>query len=454
MASVEFATALLLGAVSLPQDAQTTTCSQVKHYVQPYIDSRNFAGTLLVDQGGRTLCTIAAGRIDPSKADAIDLDTRFHIASMSMQFTAAAVLRLIEAGKLSLDTTLDGILPDFPNGADITIRHLLTQTSGIADINGLPDYDQILQSHQTPVALVDKVKSLPVHHPPGGSYSGEEHSAYNVLALVIERRTGLAFPKAVDRLVFKPLGMRNSGVDDDTAISGRVAKGNHPSGATGLEPAKALFWSAKAGSGSAYSTANDEKKWVRGLLHSNFLSAATREVMFDLGSRVGYGWFKFKSRRFGTNMYSMNGRSPGFASAIVHLPDRDLSVVVLSNIYSSVTTQIGDDVAAIVRGQPVEPLILRKTPLTVAQRREVEGAFNYGPDFYQPNASVQVISQSEDLALRWPTGDTSVLLPLNGDNFMDRSYWVPVSLIRDESGRVVKLKYDRFIGTRSETTSR
>jgi CubicO group peptidase (beta-lactamase class C family) len=442
------AIALALAFNPAPADTAADLCSRIKTNVQPYVVSQNFAGVAVVDRKGQAMCEIAAGKTGADSGDLVDLDTRFHIASMSMQFTAAAVLRLIEAGKLSFETTVGEILPGFPNGSAITIRQLLTQTSGIADINELPDYDQILQKHQTAATLVAKVKDLAPRQAPGGSYSHEEHSAYNLLALIIERRTGLPFSKAVDKLVFQPLGMGNSGIDDDRPISGRVAKGNRPSGATALEPAEAFFWSGKTGSGSAYSTANDERKWLRGLFHRGFLSPATRAAMFDLDSRVGYGWFKFKSKRFDTTMYSMNGRSPGFASAMAYLPDHDLSVVVLSNIYSSVTTQLGDDIAAIALGKTVDPVVLRDAPLTPAQRAEVEGTFHYGPDFYQANADVRVASQGSDLALHWPSGDVSVLLPLEGDRFMDRSYWVPVTLVRDAEGHVTQLKYDRFLGNR------
>lgn len=442
------AAALALAVGSAPMPDSAGICRQIKDYAQPYIASQNFAGVVVVERRGRTLCELAAGKAAPGRDQPIDFNTRFHIASMSMQFTAAAILRLVEARKLTLETPVSGVISDFPNGSAITIGHLLTQTSGISDINELPDYDQVLQHHQTAATLVDKVKDLPARHAPGGSYSREEHSAYNVLALIVERRTGLPFSKAVEQLVFKPLRMRDSGIDDDRPIPGPVALGNHPVGATGLEPAEHFLWSGKTGSGSAYSTANDQRRWLRGLFHGDFLSPATRAIMFNLDSRVGYGWFKFNSRRFDTIVYSMNGRSPGFASAIVHLPDQDLSVVVLSNIYSSVTTQLGDDIAAIALGQTVPQVVLRNTPLTQIQRAEVEGIFHFGPTFYQANADVRVASHGDDLALHWPSGDTSILLPLAGDRFMDRSYWVPVSLVRDPGGHVVQLKYDDFLGDR------
>lgn len=176
---------------------------RIDAYVQPYVASKNFFGSILVAHEGAIVFARGYGFSDTDTRTANTLHTRFHIASMSMQFTAAAVLRLIDAGKLNLDSTVSSVIADYPSGGKITIRDLLTQVSGIADINALPDYFELLKSHQDAGSLVAKIQNVPPVHPPGGSYGGEEHSAYNLLALIVERTTRRSFRDAVQRLVFE-----------------------------------------------------------------------------------------------------------------------------------------------------------------------------------------------------------------------------------------------------------
>ena len=439
---------LLLFAALLPAPvvAQPSPplSAQIETYVRPYVETNNFSGAVLVSRDSQTLYSRAFGLADRERRLPNRLETRFHVASMSMQFTAAAVLRLVDSGKLSLDTPVAEVVPDYPNGQNLTLRHLLTQTSGIANINDQPDYDDLLKSRQTPQSLVDKVKNLPPKRPPG-TYEREEHSAYNLLALIIERKTGQSFPQAVQALVFEPLGMTDSGIDDDRSAVPGAAFGYKPEGLYGLAPAERIHWSGKAGNASAYTTVADELKFVQGMVAGDFLSPQLRAIVFDLGTRVGYGWFKSNNTRFGQPVYSMNGRSPGFASAMVYVPGEKLFVAAFSNIYASVPADIGYDIAAMTLGLPYEPLALQ-TAVAPASLIGLPAAFRFPADFYQPNAVVRVAAADGQVSLHWPTGDTSPLIPVGPDRYIDRNYWVVVEVERDAAGRIVRLKYDRFAG--------
>jgi hypothetical protein len=141
----------------------------------------------------------------------------------------------------------------------------------------------------------------------------------------------------------------------------------------------------------------------------------------------------------------MNGRSPGFSSFILYMPDSKLTVVVLSNIYSSATTTIGYDLAALSRGQPYQLLHVAK--ITPAALKRCDGTFQFGPDFYQANATVNLAARGQELTLLWPSGEASMLLPVGSDHFIDRSYWTEVKIERDASGKPAALIYDQFRGT-------
>ena len=427
--------------------AEPTIRGEIDSYLRPYVSTQNFSGAVLVYQGGKTIFAQGYGMSDAKGRRANKLTTQFHIASMSMQFTAAAVLRLIDAGKLTLETPVSNVLPEYPHG-EITVRQLLTQTSGIADINDLPEYDELLKSRQDAASLVAKTRALPVLRPPGGTYVREEHSAYNLLALILEKKTGQSFHDAIHDLVFVPLGMRDSGIDDDrkSPRASSMAVGYAPKGLRDLEPAEPIHWSAKTGNASAYSTVLDEQKWLTGLFEGQFLSPASREQILDLSVRVGYGWFKANSKRFDTPLYYMNGRAPGFASALAYFPQHHLSVIVLSNIYASVTTDIAYDIAAIALVKPVTAF--QPTTLSTEATADLNGGFRFGKDFYQPEATLKLHMDGAAATLRWPAGDVSALIPVGKDRFIDRSYWVTVEVIRDPNGRTTSLKYDRFVGER------
>jgi CubicO group peptidase (beta-lactamase class C family) len=424
------------------------TATAIDAYLQPYVQSGNFAGDVLVEKNGKVVFEKAYGFADREHHIRNTAGMRFHIASISMQFTAACVLRLVDTGSVSLSDHVGDFAPGIPGADKITIRDLLTERSGLPDINGLPNYDELLQHHQTPASLIAAIEGRPLLFEPGSKFLHEEHSAYNFLALIVEKKTGLAFAAAVERLVFQPLGLAASGVDDDSmAHAVHMASGYQPEGLKGLKPATAIHWSGKTGNASVYTTAGDEARWVNALFNGRALSATSREAVLSSPMGIGYGWFKSDNKRFGQTVYNMSGRAPGFASFVLHLQDAQTTIVVLSNIYSSSTSPIGYDIAAISLGLPFEPLHFRAPAPGPAELKTCTGTFQFGPDFYQANAKIALIASGGELSMRWPSGDASGLLPLGRDRFVDRAYWEPVRIERDASGKPVALVYDRYRGT-------
>jgi CubicO group peptidase (beta-lactamase class C family) len=425
---------------------QIDAAAAIDAYIAPYVATNNFSGQLVVRRGSEVVYDRGFGEADREHPRAIGPDTRFHLASVSMQLTSAAVLRLIDQRKLSLDSKVSEIVPSLRGGDRITIRNLLEQRSGISDINARADYAGILQHRQTPASLVAFVSKDSLLFPPGTKYVHEEHSAFNLLALILERKTGTSFPSAMQRLLFQPAGMSHSAVDDDQGSCGSdAARGYAPVGVSGIEPAAEIKWTAKAGNASACTSARDEARFVDALFHGKLLAPSTRALVVDTaGPPVGYGWFRRRSDRFGEFAFSMSGRSPGFASYVLYLPREDLTVVALSNIYSSSTSAIANDVAAIALGLPYQPLALRTPPLPADSLGLAGAKFTFGDDFYQPNATLSFERNGAEMFLRWPSGDLSPLIPIDRDHLIDRAYWEPVNITRDAKGTPVSMTYDRF----------
>jgi D-alanyl-D-alanine carboxypeptidase len=262
-----------------------------------------------VERDGKTVFERAYGFADRERHLKNTLATPFHVASMSMQFTAAAILRLVEEGSIRLDQRVADFVPGVEGANKISIRDLLIERSGLPDINTLPDYVDVLQHHQTPASLVSKIEGRPLLFEPGSKFLHEEHSAYNLLALIIEKVTRLPFAAAMERLVFQSIGLRGSGVDDDTVTVSPMAMGYAPEGTYGLKRVSTIHWSAKAGNASAYTIGADEGRWVDALFRGHQLSPSWRETVTDPSFNVGYGWFKGLDKRFGETTYHMSGRA-------------------------------------------------------------------------------------------------------------------------------------------------
>ncbi len=139
-----------------------STAAAIDAYLEPYVHSGNFAGDVLVERNGKIVFEKSYGYANREDRLPNTPRTRFHIASLSMQFTAGAVLRLVDMGAISLEEPVGTFVPGIPGADRITIRDLLTERSGLPDINSLPNYDDILQHHQTPATLVAQIEGQPL----------------------------------------------------------------------------------------------------------------------------------------------------------------------------------------------------------------------------------------------------------------------------------------------------
>jgi CubicO group peptidase (beta-lactamase class C family) len=426
--------------------AQDHAASAIDAYLRPYVQSNNFAGVVRVEHRGALLFERAYGLADRETGQANTPATCFHVASVSMQFTAAAILRLVDAGTLHLEQSVGDLLPGTEGASQITIRDLLTERSGLPDINEQPDYAELLHHHQTPATLVAHIGGRPLVAAPGTPSRHEEHSAYNLLALIVERATDVPFAVAVRQLVFTPLHLEHSFVDDDSMpATSHAAHGYAPAGVDGLGPADPILWSGKSGNGSVCTTVGDQSRLVQGLLSGPFLRAPSRQAVFDTVPNVGYGWFKGDTKPFAGVSYRMSGRAPGFASFVLHNPRESLTVIVFSNVYSSATMPMGYDVARAALGLPYTPFQRAPFPSTAALRA-LAGRFQFGPDFYQKNAIMELVPGDSSLALHWPSGDLTELIPTATDAYIDRSYWQTVGIARDTAGHPTRLTYGTFSG--------
>jgi CubicO group peptidase (beta-lactamase class C family) len=310
---------------------------------------------VLIRQDGRTVYQRGFGVRDLRSLTPIDAATDFRLASFTKQFTAAAVMLLVHDGKLRYDTALTQVFPEFPAwGRAITIRHLLTHTSG------LPDYEDFMSGgawttgHQIQdgeaLALIERQPRA--KFAPGASWA-YSNSAYVVLGLIVAKVSGKPFPEFLRDRIFAPLGMTRTlaFVNGKNTVPDR-AYGHSRRDGRFVETDQSST-SATLGDGGIYSNLTDLANWDDALAHHTLLSeagmkpaltpvtlaggGATRWPTEPDGDNLapgkpvsyGFGWFldPFQGRPF---MWH-TGTTTGFRTFIGHLPKEKITVVILAN---------------------------------------------------------------------------------------------------------------------------
>jgi CubicO group peptidase (beta-lactamase class C family) len=422
-----------------PAGDGATLGAKVDAYIQPYVEGNNFSGSILIAKGGEILVSKGYGLANYELAVANMPATRFHIASLSKTFTAAAILMLEEQGKLHVHDALAKFIPDYPNGDKITIHHLLTHTSGIPNVNDLPIYAEKSKSRLSLTEIIQLFKDKPLEFAPGARYR-YSNSNYNLLAFIIEKVSGKSYGEFLTKNIFQPLGMNETANDDgsEELIPNR-ASGYVPVGMREVENAPYLNWSVKTGNGSLYSTVGDLYKWDRALYAEKILKKGTRDKMFTDYGGFGYGWRVRK--HFDRRVTVMTGRSPGYTSSLERFIDDDVCIIVAANTYSGITQSMADDLAAIVFGEKYES---PHPPASISPAilESYAGRYQFGQDFtYNPGITATIVKRGNELRMESP-GGTTYLIPQSETSFVDRLFGGVVTFRKDASGAITQLTWN------------
>jgi len=331
-ATVVFAAVLAL----LPQAAPAAPAvmppdAGIDGLMQAY-DGQVPGAAVLVLHDGQAVFRRGYGLAVVEDGTAVTAASNFRLASVSKQFTAAAVLLLVEEGRLGLDQPARRWLPELPPAASsVTLRQLLSHTSGLPDYEDLMDPADSRQVHDADVlALLAREDRL--DFTPGTAYR-YSNSGYALLALIVGRASAQDFATFLQQRIFGPLHMTHTvahqdGVDTVTAraygyswLDGRWQRTDQST------------TSAVLGDGGIYSSLDDLARWDAALYDDRLLSAASRRAMFSPATATtepdvphyGFGW------RLNGRMQWHSGESIGFRNVILRYPDRHLTVIVLSN---------------------------------------------------------------------------------------------------------------------------
>ena len=288
--------------------------------------------SVLVLENGQPVFERSYGMAELETGRTATPDTQYRLASVSKQFTAACVLLLAEDGVLALDDPLRRWLPALPASADaVTLRHLLSHTSGLVDYEDLVPEGQTDQVHDADVLrLLEHEDRL--YFTPGSDYR-YSNSGYALLALVVERASGQRFAEFLRTRVFAPLGMTQTLArqDEGPVVASRAYGYSLVHGR--WQRTDQSTTSAVLGDGGIYSSLTDLAKWDAAWYDDRLLSAPSRARAVQPATTTpepdvehyGFGW------RLHGGMQWHSGESIGFRNVILRFPERHLTVIVLTN---------------------------------------------------------------------------------------------------------------------------
>jgi CubicO group peptidase (beta-lactamase class C family) len=312
---------------------------EIDSLVAPLVHDAGPGVCVLVMQHDSVLFSRAYGLADVEARQPITTRTNFRLASVTKQFTATAIVLLAREGKLSLDVPVRTYLPELPAcAAPVTLRHLLTHTSGLVAYEDVMPDSQSVQLHDRDVlTLLEHVDST--YFIPGSAYR-YSNSGYAVLALVVERVSGMSFSRFLKERMFVPLGMNRTVAFEE----GKNSVGERAYGYS----ERSFLWfhwytrtdqsltSAVLGDGGIYSSVEDLRKWYRSLETAELVGPAwqkqieTTAILPD-GHPVGYGLGWEVQEYHGMPSLAHGGSSIGFSHAVRRIPADGFTAILLTN---------------------------------------------------------------------------------------------------------------------------
>ncbi len=306
--------------------------------MKPEVDAlmRNYTGnvpgaSVLVLCDGQPVVWASYGLAELESGTPTTPETNYRLASMTKQFTAAAILLLAEDGRLNVAERVQDWLPSLPKAAEaITIHHLLTHTSGLVDYEDVIPESCTAQLHDADVLRLLETQDR-TYFRPGTGYR-YSNSGYALLALIVQQASGKTFATFLRERIFRPLGMDSTVAYEEgiSTVSNRALGYTQIAGRWNRTDQDQT--SAVLGDGGIYSSIDDLTKWDAALYDSRLLRPTSLRAAFtpathtdDPEVEYGYGW-----RITGEALWH-SGESVGFRNVIVRYPKRHTTVMVLTN---------------------------------------------------------------------------------------------------------------------------
>jgi CubicO group peptidase (beta-lactamase class C family) len=305
--------------------------------------------SVIVIREGKVLYKKAYGLADLEAGTASTTKTNYRLASVTKQFTAMSILILADRGRLSLEDRITRFFPDYPAyGKDITIRQLLAHTSGLRGYEELIPPGRTAQLKDADVLALLKQQTS-TYFPPGMEYR-YSNTGYAHLALIVEKASGMTFAAFLKKNIFGPLKMHETVAFEDGVSTVRNRAFGYTKKGDGYERTDQSLTSAVLGDGGIYSSVEDMFLWDQALYTTKFVGAATLQQAWTpsilaSGKQITYGFGWELGERNGLKTVRHGGGTIGFHTQILRIPEKQFTVIVLSNRSESKPDELANAIA-------------------------------------------------------------------------------------------------------------
>jgi len=387
----------------------------------------------LVARNGEIIYRKAFGMADLELSVPMQPEMVFRIGSITKQFTAVAILQLMEQGKLALDDDITKFIPDYPTQAyKITIEHLLTHTSGIKSYTSIRRSQSEMRNDMKPEEVIDFFKNQPMEFAPGTKWN-YNNSGYFLLGYIIETVTGRTYSEYLQENFFTPLGMTGSCYGSERKIIKNRARGYSPDG-EGVVNADYLSMTLPYSAGAIMSTVDDLYKWNRALTSYKLISRESLEkahtpykLANGKSTSYGYGWFL--SELQGSPTIEHGGGINGYLTSSVYLPEEDLFVALFSNNNGKAPEFSALRMAALAIGKPLKTTEMK---LEEAALKEYQGIY-----VNEEEREAKIVLDEGKLIVARSGGARRTMIPVERDMFQIENSLTSLKFRRDDAGKII-----------------
>lgn len=323
--------------------------AELDRRIRADMEAYNIPGVILgVASRGRLLHWKGYGMANVELSVPATDSTVFEIGSISKEFVSAAVMLLVEEGRIRLDDPIHRYLADLPSEwLGVTVRQLLTHTSGIPDYEEIQTYEAY-RFRFTPEEIIRVAHTRPMDFEPGTGYY-YSNTGYFLLSLMVERIEGLPLGQVLENRIWGPLGMNQTRMADPEHIIRHRASGYYVDYTDKLVNRDATQTSSTLGAGGIVSTVHDMVRWDEALYCTDLLSAESKEEMWTPAilpngqtTNYGFGWRTGEYKGLWT--VGHNGMVAGFVASFLRIPEAEMAVIVFANRYRASSSRLRDAV--------------------------------------------------------------------------------------------------------------
>jgi CubicO group peptidase (beta-lactamase class C family) len=409
---------------------------RVDEYMKAAVGVDGFSGTILVARDGVPVVSKGYGMASVELDVSNTPQTVFRLGSVTKQFTGMAITMLQERGKLSVSDSLCKFLTECPEAwKPITVKNLLTHTSGITNYTSFPDFAKTATLPITTDDMIGLVKDKPLDFVPGAKFA-YSNSGYLLLGIIIERTSGKSYAKFLQENIFIPLGMKQSGYDDPIKIIRNRAAGYQRQDGKYINAAY-MDMTIPYAAGALYSTTGDLLLWDQALYTEKLVSQKSLDEMFTpFKDKTGYAFGWGIGKKFDRKTISHGGGIYGFATQITRFPDDRVTVIVLSNVQGAPAGRVSNDLAAITFGEKYEiPQELKAISVDTKILGKYVGAYK----IEQPSLVITIMLESGKLFGQVNGQSKFGLLPESDTKFFSKDTTATFTFVKDSNGLVTGL---------------